>query len=208
MQTALRTSLRMDPDAILIGEIRDTASAVSAVRAAAAGRFVLATLHAQDPVTAVEACHHYSIPRYLLASTLRVIISQALVRCVCVDCSTQRAPTRNERDWFAAAGQEVPDTVSVAQGCAGCNEYGYRGRTGLFQVIPMGRTVAEAVTGSRGPAEIRAALQQTSAPSIQQEALRKVAAGTTTLEEIAGLLRSPPRETGRLSWNSRRAPQY
>lgn len=194
MPEALKTVLRMDPDIILIGEIRDAASAVAAVRAAAAGRFVLATLHATDVALAVEACHYFSVPRHLLASSLRLAASQALVRKVCSHCAEQREPTGEERELFRAEGLDVPAHVPKVKGCEKCHQIGYSGRTGIFEVMAFDREMAAAVSGAHGTGTLRKMIAESDAPSLRQDALAKVAAGITTIEEVQDL--HFPGETG------------
>jgi type II secretory ATPase GspE/PulE/Tfp pilus assembly ATPase PilB-like protein len=187
MQTALRSVLRMDPDIILIGEIRDTASAVTAVRAAASGRFVLATLHARDTALALEACHYYSIPRHLLGSTLQMVISQVLVRKVCHACADQREPTSDERELFSSQGLTPPARVPVPKGCDTCHHFGYLGQTGIFEVVVFDHAMGAAISRAQGAEAIRSMLAQEDIPTLRRAALNKVAQGITTLEEINDL---------------------
>lgn len=184
MGEALRTVLRTDPDIILIGEIRDSPSAIAAVRAAASGRFVLATVHATDAALAVEACQFFSVPRHLLSSSLRLVVSQALVRKVCGKCAEQREPSNEERALFRAEGLDVPEHVPKAQGGEECHNYGYKGRTGIFQVVALDSEMASAVSGAHGTHELRKIIDESKIPSLRHEALSKVAAGITTIEEV------------------------
>jgi type IV pilus assembly protein PilB len=172
---------------MLVGEIRDAPSAITAVRAAAAGRFVLATLHARDAALAVEACQYFSVPRHLLGSTLRMIISQALVRRVCGECAELRAPTEKERGMFAAEGLEPPDRVPVPRGCATCHGFGYKGRIGIFEVVAFDRPMGDAVARGHGTDMLRGILAEKEAPSLRQDALSKVAEGITSIDEILNL---------------------
>ena len=184
MPQALRAILRMDPDIVMVGEIRDAQSAMTAVRAAASGRFVLATLHARDIALALEACHYYSVPRHLLGSTLRMASSQVLVRKVCGACAEHREPTKEERALFQAEGLDAPSRLPVARGCEQCHGFGYKGRTGVFEVVGFDRALGELVTRGVAAGKIRDALTERETPSLWHEALAKVAAGTTTLEEV------------------------
>ncbi len=187
MQEALKTVLRMDPDIIMIGEIRDAASAIAAVRAAASGRFVLATLHATDAALAVETCHYFAVPRHLLGSSLRMTISQVLIRKICPACAGRRDPSDGERNSFREVGLEPPDVLPVAEGCQKCHGFGYHGRIAVFEVHEFDRSMADAVSRARGSQELRDILEKRATPSLRQEALRKVAAGITTMEEINDL---------------------
>ncbi len=187
MPAAVKAVLRMDPDIILVGEIRDAQSAITAVRAAASGRFVLATTHATDAVLAVEACLYSSVPRHLLGSALRLVISQALVRSVCGHCAEPRELSGEERELFQAEGLAPPSCVPSAQGCEACHHFGYRGRTGLFQVVALDREMAVAVSGTHGAEALRSRIAQRGLPSLLQDGLTKVASGVTTMEEVRSL---------------------
>jgi type II secretory ATPase GspE/PulE/Tfp pilus assembly ATPase PilB-like protein len=187
MPEALKTVLRMDPDIILIGEIRDAQSAIAAVRAAASGRFVLATLHATDVALAVEACQYFSVPRHLLGSALRLVTSQALVRRVCGECADRRRPSDEEREMFQAEGVEVPACVPRARGCEKCHDFGYSGRTGVFEVVALDHDMTSAISRSHGMDALRKMIARKNAVSLRQDALSKVAAGITTIEEVLDL---------------------
>ena len=181
---ALKAMLRMDPDILLVGEIRDAQSAQTAVRAAASGRFVLATLHAREIGLALETCHHYSVPRHLLGSTLRLVTSQALVRRVCGACAGKREPTDAEAGQFQDRGLDVPDHLPVPKGCGACHDFGYSGRVGVFEVVQIDRETGRRLSQRRVAENMREALDRTEKTSLPREALQKVAAGVTTMEEI------------------------
>lgn len=187
MQQALKSVLRMDPDIILLGEIRDTPSAMAAVRAAASGRFVLATTHARDAAMAVESLQHLSVPRHLLGSTLRMITSQSLVRRVCTACGGEREPEEEEKAWFADAGLKAPDKVPVPEGCDQCHHIGYKGRIGVFQVATFNRALQNLVSRGKAAEAIRKELARQEVPTVNRDALGKVAAGITSMEEIRDL---------------------
>lgn len=187
MPQALKTVLRMDPDIILIGEIRDPDSALTAVRAAASGRFVLATMHATDMPLAVDACHYLSVPHHLLGSTLRMVISQSLLRRVCDACAEQRPPTKQEQERFTAEDMPVPDQVPVARGCEACHHFGYRGQTGIFSATVIDDDLAAAITSGERAEAIRQRVGKMAPFSLQADALAKVAAGITTMEEVQDL---------------------
>ncbi len=187
MPQALKTVLRTDPDIILVGEIRDAESALTAVRAAAAGRFVLATMHAADMPLAVEACQYFSVPPHLLGSTLRMVVSQNLLRRVCPACVETRPLSEQEQDMFTAAGMEVPAHVPAVHGCEQCHNFGYNRRTGVFQVTEIDREMAAAITKTESAAALRQKFATRKLPSLRQDALAKVAAGITTIEEVLDL---------------------
>jgi general secretion pathway protein E len=111
MHEGLRTILRMDPDLILIGEIRDVDSALVAARAALSGRLVLATIHAQDAAGAIDSLHYLGVPYHIIGSSLRLVIAQNLVRRLCPDCSRPREPAGQEKELFARHQMEPPESL-------------------------------------------------------------------------------------------------
>lgn len=187
MSRALKTVLRMDPDLLLIGEIRDAPSAKAAVRAATSGRFVLATIHAADIPLAVESFHYFSVPGHAMSSALRLAISQVLVRRVCDKCVGRKKTSPDERHLFRAEGLDVPSYIPEVRGCERCHGFGYRGQTGVFQVVAFDRGMASAVSTPAGTDALRERMAQQNIPSLRREALSKVAAGVTTLEEVEDL---------------------
>jgi len=112
MKDGLRTLLRMDADLLMVGEIRDAESAIVAAQAALAGRLVLATIHARDAASAISAMRHLGVPPYVLASSIRMVLAQTLVRKLCDECAEARAINDAERKLFEHARLPVPDTVA------------------------------------------------------------------------------------------------
>jgi len=183
MKEGLRTLLRMDADVLMIGEIRDAESAIVAARAALAGRLVLATIHARDAAAAVAAMRYLGVPAYVLASSLRMVLAQNLVRKVCVHCAETRAPGAAERRRYEQAGLPVPQTVRVEQGCVQCGQSGFRGRTGVFQVGVFDQSHSEWLAGDPPEHVIRERLSSEGMEPLASELLRRVADGTTSLRE-------------------------
>lgn len=137
-QSGLKVVLRMDPDFVLLGEIRDAESARAAVTAASSGHVVLTTVHSHDPVSAITALRNWGLEDHDITATLQVIVSQRLVRTLCSDCRREEAPAPREAAWLRAVGREVPSRVWHPVGCAECRGLGYRGRTGVFEVLRLG----------------------------------------------------------------------
>jgi type II secretory ATPase GspE/PulE/Tfp pilus assembly ATPase PilB-like protein len=184
MEEGLRTLLRVDPDIVLIGEIRDTASATIAARAALAGRLVMATIHGRDPATAIAAMHYLSVPHYVLGGSLRLIVAQDLIRKVCPACFRCRALEPHERRLFEQADVAAPDEVFDAVGCPECFGHGYRGRTGVFQVVNIDDELGGWLAHGRCLEETRERLTAIGSRTIVADALGKAAAGLTTMSEI------------------------
>lgn len=184
MHQGLRTILRMDPDLILIGEIRDRDSAIVAARAALSGRLVLATIHAHDAVGAVDALHYLGVPYHIIGSSLRMVIAQNLVRQLCGECAQPRELDETERDLFAHSGLEVPNTLLHPGSCAECNWYGYKGRTGTFEVATIDDELGALISAGTHQRELAECLRTKGVRSMVQDGLDKVAKGITSMEEL------------------------
>jgi len=187
MEEGLRTILRTDPDLVLVGEVRDRASAEIAGRAALAGRLVLATIHALDAATAIQAMHYLSVPYYVLGSGLRLVLAQNLVRRVCPRCSQPEAPTADEEQLFRGNGLAVPEEMPRPRGCAHCGGDGYCGLVGVFEVAPVSEEAVSVVSRGAGRTEIVRVLRKAGAQPVFVDALRKVSAGITSVDEALRL---------------------
>lgn len=184
MASGLRSLLRLDPDVVLVGEIRDPEAAEIAMRAASSGKYVFTTFHTRDVASMVTAFRDLAIDNRSLAGNLTGIISQRLVRRVCRECCQQEPPSADETQLFIANGVEPPATVSRTVGCAHCHGVGYRDRIGVFEVaLPTTALVDEIVRGLPEN-ELRTALRAAGTRSLLADALTKVRDGITTLEEV------------------------
>jgi general secretion pathway protein E len=151
--TGLRAILRQDPDVVMIGEIRDRETADIAVQASLTGHLVLSTVHTNDAVGAVTRMRDMKIEPFLLASTLRAVIAQRLVRRLCPLCSEKVAAP----DWVVELlGLEQGAMVGVARGCDGCGGTGYRGRIGVFEAIQIDDTIRRLINAGADEADITA----------------------------------------------------
>ncbi len=184
MNEGLRTILRMDPDVILVGEIRDEQSAMTAARAAMAGRLVIATLHAADAASAVEALQYLSVPSYIIGSTLRLVISQSLVRRLCMGCSTPRELTKQEEILFDRMDMIEPEHVFDPVGCPECSSYGYKGRLGIFEMAQITAEIAEKISTGVTKHQMKELFRQNGTKPIILDALTKAAFGHTSMQEI------------------------
>lgn len=188
MANALRLALRIDPDVLAVGEVRDPDSAQIAARAALSGRRVLATMHANDPASAIDAIHYLGVPFYVLAGTQPLIIAQDLVRLLCDQCKQPKPITDEQRGVFDGHGFEAPDHLEQPTGCDHCQQIGYFGRTGIFEIVAF--TSDDIGWLSKGPhqAEVRQVIRDRGIVSLQHQALTRVADGVTTLSEVFHLL--------------------
>lgn len=184
MHEGLRTILRMDPDLIMVGEIRDRDSAMVAARAALSGKLVLATIHAQDAAGAVDSLHYLGVPYHIIGSSLRLVIAQNLLRRLCTRCARGREADQQERTLFERFGMAAPDRVQVATGCLDCSSYGYQGRTGIFEVMAIGSELRGLISSGAHHCRLSEYLRQQGVHSIAYDALEKVGAGVTSFDEL------------------------
>ena len=179
----LRAILRQDPDVILVGEIRDLETAQIAVQAALTGHLVLATLHTNDAPSAVTRLVDLGVKPYLLASALRGVLAQRLVRRACPGCLQETELDESEaRTLSPWIDQGIPFVQGA--GCAACHDAGYRGRVGVYELLPVTSRLRTLIGQGAGDAEILAAAPTAYAP-LWQDGLGKVAEHTTTLRELA-----------------------
>ncbi|MDR3501752.1 MAG: type IV-A pilus assembly ATPase PilB [Legionella sp.] len=177
----LRSFLRQDPDIIMVGEIRDLETAEIAIKAAQTGHLVLSTLHTNSAVESLTRLINIGIPSFNIVSSITLIIAQRLARKLCEQCKTPRTDLNKSN--LLAWGLNETDQLYKAVGCSQCTE-GYRGRIGLFEVLPMTNTLTELIMASANSLEILKAAQKEGMTSIYQSGMEKVKQGITTLEEI------------------------
>lgn len=173
----LRAMLRQDPDVVMVGEIRDQETADIAVQASLTGHLVLSTLHTNTAVGAITRLRDMGIEPFLLASSLLGVLAQRLVRVLCPHCKKPHEPGEMER----VLGLHAP--LFSAGGCDECNQTGYRGRTGIYELLPIDESVRQLVHQDN----VEEAILQTvrsRVRSIREDGLQRVQAGITTLEEV------------------------
>ena len=179
---SLRALLRQDPDIVLVGEIRDGETASIAVQAALTGHLVFSTLHTNTAVGAVTRLRDLGIESYLLASTIRGLVSQRLVRRVCPSCSGSEPPTATECSVFERNGVPVPERVARTTGCPACNDTGYLGRLGIYEIVDVDSRLGEKIHDNRPERELLATALPI-AERIAAAGLVAAAAGWTTIDE-------------------------
>jgi type IV pilus assembly protein PilB len=187
MNSGLRTLLRMDPDVVFVGEIRDAEAADIAMRAASSGKYVFSTLHTRDVASTVTALRDLHIDSRSLAGNLAGIISQRLIRRLCKSCGKRESPTDDERRAFEAVGMDVPARICRAKGCAECRGTGYQGRVGVFEVVASGEAVNSAIARGAAEDELRQTIRAAGTPGLEADALMKAAEGTTSVEEAQSM---------------------
>jgi MSHA biogenesis protein MshE len=183
----LRAALRQDPDIIMVGEIRDHETAEIALRAAMTGHLVLSTLHTNDAISSAMRLVDMGAEGFLAASSLRAVVAQRLVRRLCDNCSESYEPDAQERAWLEAtlgsAGMQQLQ-LRRAQGCHRCNNTGYRGRIGVFELLVMDEALADALRRNDAGAFMRAARANPDYKPLVHAGLEYAAIGLTSLSEV------------------------
>ena len=178
----LRATLRQDPDVILVGEIRDPETASVAAQAALTGHLVFSSLHANSSIGAVVRLRDLGLDNFLIASTLRGVIAQRLLRRLCPACKTAHRPSVIEGDHFTRHGLPVPSQIHAPQGCTACGNSGYAGRVGIFEMIEVGETLRAEIDGGTSETELTHLVLAESETLVGQ-GLAEVAAGRSSLAE-------------------------
>ena len=189
----IRTLLRQDPDIIMVGEIRDLETAEMAIQAALTGHLVLSSLHTNDAPSAITRMLELGVPAYLLNSTLLGVMAQRLARTLCPHCKIKGEISEETwqelvSPWKAAR----PAQVNVATGCLECRMTGYRGRTGIYEMLPLSAEMKKLVVGDADLARIKALARHEGMKPLRLSGAEKVVAGLTTAEEIIKI--APPPE--------------
>ncbi len=183
--TVLRNILRQDPDVLMIGEIRDRETADNAVQAALTGHLVLSTLHTNDAPSAITRLLDIGVPAFLVASTVNGIIAQRLVRTICLECKYDRLLTVDEQIYLGL--EKKAYTVCEGQGCDACRGTGYKGRSGIFEVLEFTDQLKSRINERTDMAEIYAIARADGMVSLRELAIRKMLEGHTTFSEIVSV---------------------
>ena len=188
---SLRTVLRQDPDVILLGEIRDRETAEIAIQAGQTGHYVLSTIHTIDAVEVINRLRKMGLSDYDIASTLATSVSQRLVRRICTKCRKERDFTQKEKDIINEIASKYGEKIDFsnlktydAVGCKNCNNVGYYGRIGIFEVLDISDEIKNLIAKGASTIEIKnKALEQNYKPLVL-DGIRKILNGDTTLDEL------------------------
>jgi type IV pilus assembly protein PilB len=180
----LRSILRQDPDAILVGEIRDVETARIAIQAALTGHFVLSTIHATDATSALHRFLDMGIESFLLASSMLAVVGQRLIRRSCSECLAPYEPASEEIAFYERAGGKPKDEFIKGQGCALCSDTGYMGRIGVYEVLRVTNEMRDLVVRNAPVDEIRKLAVDQGMVPMREQALRLVADDVTTIAEV------------------------
>jgi MSHA biogenesis protein MshE len=181
----LRSTLRQDPDIILVGEMRDQDTAEIGMRAAMTGHMVLSTLHTNDSLSTPIRLLDMGVPRYMVALSIQMVLAQRLIRVVCEYCAEPHTLAAHEREWLR---YELGDRVDSFQyrhgrGCPHCANTGYQGRQAIYEFLEMNNALVEAVNHGDPNEFIRIGREQMAGETLRRDAVRLVTSGRTTVEE-------------------------
>ena len=182
---ALRAMLRQAPNIIMVGEIRDLETAEIAINASLTGHLVFSTLHTNDAPSAVTRLIDMGVKPFLVASSVRAIMAQRLVRRVCKKCAQPYTPTADEIRLLGLDEEFIKNsTFMKGRGCSACGHTGYKGRMGIYEIFILQEEIQNLIYGKAASNVIRDAARKSGMRTLREDGLRKAAAGTTTLAEV------------------------
>jgi len=179
----LRAILRQDPDVIMVGEIRDLETAEVSVQASLTGHLVFSTLHTNDAVGSITRMVDMGVESYLVASSLLGVMAQRLVRKLCLTCRETHQADAGEHQLLGMPAQ-TPVTIFYPKGCEACSFTGYRGRTGIYELMTITDPIRHIIHDNRGEQALRKAARENGMRSLREDGIAKVLAGETSLEEV------------------------
>ena len=182
--SGLRAIMRLDPDIILVGEIRDNETAETAIRAALTGHLVLSSIHANDAPSALFRLANLGVERYLIASSVVGVVAQRLVRRVCSHCTTEVEPTMEEKLAYREAMDEELKSYSGGMGCNFCNHTGFRGRTGVFELLVINDASQRLFLQGASSFELKSEAERQGMTPMRRDGMMKVKEGITTPAEV------------------------
>jgi general secretion pathway protein E len=187
----VRTLLRQDPDIIMVGEIRDLETAEMAIQAALTGHLVFSTLHTNDSPSAITRLMELGVPAYLINSTVLGVMAQRLARTLCPHCKAKgEISDETWQELVSPWKANKPTQVNVPTGCLECRMTGYRGRTGIYEMLPISNEIKKLVTKDADLAKIKMLAQREGMKPLRLNGAEKIVAGLTTAEEIIKI--APP----------------
>src|SRR5579862_1254147 len=182
---ALRAFLRQDPDVIMLGEMRDLETSQIAIQASLTGHLVLSTLHTNDAPGAVTRLVDMGVEPFLISSTLMAVLAQRLVRTVCKKCRTPFEPTETQLALLNLSPHDLGDKVFYyGRGCSNCNDTGYKGRKGIFELLVINDTMRGLINERAPTVVLRQKAVELGMVTLREDGLRSIFDGDTTIEEV------------------------
>ncbi len=184
-EKAIRHFLRLDPDVLLIGEIRDYETALAAFQASMTGHLVFSTIHTNSASATVARLRNLGLELYYIPSTVRAIIAQRLLRILCKSCKEPYQPDRAELDFYGITEEDIPNhEIYMPKGCEKCNYTGYRGRTAIFEIFEMTPELSQAIFDNASTAALDKICAKKGMVTMRDSGMEKVRKGLTSLEEV------------------------
>ncbi|MGZ8938427.1 MAG: GspE/PulE family protein [Limisphaerales bacterium] len=182
---ALRSFLRQDPDVIMLGEMRDLETSQIAIQASLTGHLVLSTLHTNDAPGAVTRLVDMGVEPFLISSSLMAVLAQRLVRTVCKNCRTPFEPTENQLSLLNLSPHDIGDKVFYyGRGCPTCNDTGYKGRKGIFELLSVTDAIRELINERAPTVVLRQKAVEEGMITLREDGLRGIFEGATSIEEV------------------------
>jgi type IV pilus assembly protein PilB len=182
---ALRSFLRQDPDIIMVGEMRDLETAQISIQSALTGHLVLSTLHTNDAPGAVTRLVDMGVEPFLISSTLMAVLGQRLVRTICKNCRTPFEPTEKQLEMLNLSPHDLGDKVfHYGRGCSACNDTGYRGRKGIFELLIISEAIRTLINERAPSVVVRQKAVELGMVTLREDGLRGIFEGDTTIEEV------------------------
>jgi len=182
---ALRSFLRQDPDIIMLGEMRDLETSQIAIQASLTGHLVLSTLHTNDATGAITRLVDMGVEPFLISSTLMAVLAQRLVRTVCKKCRTPFEPTETQLSMLNLSPHDIGDKVFYyGRGCQNCNDTGYRGRKGIFEILVVAEAIRNLINERAPGVVLRQKAVELGMVTLREDGLRSIFDGDTTIEEV------------------------
>ena len=186
---ALKALLRQDPDVVLLGEIRDMETAVTAVQAALTGHLVLSTLHTNDAPSTITRLVNIGIEPFLVGAALNAVLAQRLVRRLCNTCKGQSAPNESMADFLSIQGLPT-DQIWTPKGCEKCRKTGYSGRVGLYELLLVDDQLRDTIARNPNVSELRRLCTERGMVNLRADGLKKAVRGMTSVEEVLRITES------------------
>ena len=182
---ALRSFMRQDPDVIMVGEIRDTETAETAIRAALTGHLVFSTLHTNDAPGSITRLMDMGLPYYLVASATKLIMAQRMMRKICQNCKEETNLTKEQVEGLGVPKELLKNVRAFkSTGCSECNDSGLGGRTGIFEIMPVSGTIERLILKQASSVEIRTAALEEGMFNLRMSAVEKMKAGLVSIDEV------------------------
>ena len=183
----LRSILRQDPDIVMVGEIRDLETAGISIEASLTGHLVFSTLHTNDAPSTITRLIDMDVEPFLLTSTIEAVVGQRLVRKLCIFCRQEYEPTDDELEAIGITKEQLKGhKIYRADGCKQCSHIGYKGRTGIYEIMTLNEELRELILSQASTGEVMTAARASGMKTLREAGIRKILAGITSIEEVLG----------------------